>query len=42
MAVSLIGYVGYLGKAIGNPDIDWMHSSEPQKFMKGRPVFQPR
>lgn len=42
MDLYLIVVVGYLGKTIGNPDVDWMHSSEPQKFMNGTPVFQPR
>lgn len=30
--------LGYIGRALGNPDVDWMLKSTPQKSLKGRTV----
>ncbi|KAF8876240.1 GMC oxidoreductase-domain-containing protein [Infundibulicybe gibba] len=37
-----INIPGYFGKSIGNPDIDWMFSSIPQRGLHNRTIFQPR
>ncbi|TFK37523.1 hypothetical protein BDQ12DRAFT_666811 [Crucibulum laeve] len=34
--------IRYVGKALGNPEIDWNFFTVPQAALQGRPIFQPR